>query len=373
MIDPEVLVKLIDRLDSYPVGLPDAPEIREFLNIFLSPDEAYLASIFPFKEVTSIELASHAGWGQEKVESTLNSLAEKGAVFDFKLEEGRVYWLLTPSVFGFIEFSMMKIRRDLPMGKLAGLLDAYEENHLKKEVFGSKTQISRALVDFDVPVSSQIMTTSEIEQLIIESGGGCAQTCYCRQKKQLLGKGCTLTPPQETCFTISKAGADFLVRRGFGVRITAEEMIGRVRKLGKLGLIHVTDNIRSKPSFICNCCGCCCVLLSGITQKKIPHAVSPTQYILNINRELCRGCGRCAEKCQIKSISIGNKKAELDSLNCLGCGSCIKFCGHGALSLVARSKPPRIPKTDNAKFLRIAFEKGKLPAMAWRILKSKFW
>lgn len=33
MIDPQVLVKLIDRLDSYPVGLPDAPGIREFLKI----------------------------------------------------------------------------------------------------------------------------------------------------------------------------------------------------------------------------------------------------------------------------------------------------------------------------------------------------
>ena len=62
MINPEVLVKLIDRLDSYPVGLPDAPEIREFLNIFLTPDEAYLASIFPFKEVTAVELAGRAGW-----------------------------------------------------------------------------------------------------------------------------------------------------------------------------------------------------------------------------------------------------------------------------------------------------------------------
>ncbi len=372
MINPEVLIKLIDRLDSYPVGLPDGAEIREFLNIFLTADEAYLASIFPFKEVSPAELAERSGWAPAKVETTLEAMAEKGTVVDFRLKEGAAYWLLTPSVVGFIEFSLMKVRKDLPMEKLAGLLEAYETGSLYKEVFGSKTPITRALPGLDVPVSSQIMTTAEIERLIRAAGGGSAQACYCRHKKHLLGKSCAIAPHLDTCFTIGRTGADFLVRRGFGVRISADEMIGRVRALGKLGLIHVTDNIRNKPSFICNCCGCCCGLLRGITEKKIPHAVAPTAYILKINGALCTGCGRCAAKCQIKAISIKGKKANVDAANCLGCGSCIKFCQSGALGLVTRGRPPKTPKNGTAKFLRIAYEKGKLPAMAWQMLKSRF-
>ena len=203
MIDPEVLIKLIDRLDSYPVGLPDAPEIREFFNIFLTPDEARLASVFPFGEVTSAELAARTGWELPRVEALLEAMAGKGTVIDYKLAEGSVFWLLTPSVVGFIEFSLMKMHKDMPMEKLAGLLEAYERGHLYKDVFGSGTPISRALVGMDVPVSSQIMTTSEIETLIREAGGGTMQACYCRQKKSLLGKPCKLASHENTCFSIA--------------------------------------------------------------------------------------------------------------------------------------------------------------------------
>jgi ferredoxin len=366
-----VLVKLIDRLDSYPVGLPDAPELREFFNIFLTPDEALLASVFPFKEVTAYELAEKVGWDAAKVEAVLEALAAKGTVFDYRLGDGGAYWLLTPSVVGFIEFSLMKMHRDMPMEKIAGLLEAYERGSLFKEVFGSATPISRAMVDMDVPVSSQIMTTSEIERLIRKAGGGTAQACYCRQKKHLLGKPCKIAPREETCFTIGSSGSSFLERRGFGVRISAEEMIARVRALGKLGLIHVTDNIRNKPSFICNCCGCCCGLLSGITEKQLPHAVSPTRYILEIDRARCSGCGACAAKCQIGAVALDGGKAWLDALNCLGCGSCVKFCRRSALSLVERTNPPRTPGSETGKFLRIALEKGKLPGLLFKLAKAK--
>jgi len=371
MIDPQVLIKLIDRLDSYPVGLPDAPEIREFLRIFLTPDEALLASVFPFKETTSAELAARTGWGAAKVEALLESLASKGTVFDYRLDEGGVYWLLTPSVIGFIEFALMKLHKDMPMEKLAGLLEAYERGHLSADVFGSSTQISRALVGFDVPVSSRIMTTPEIERLITEAGGGTMQACYCRQKKRLLGEPCRTAPHEATCFTISPSGSSFIERRGFGVRVSAGRMIARARELGKLGLIHVTDNIRGKPGFICNCCGCCCGLLSGIIEKRVPHAVAPTPYLLEVASGLCSGCGACAAKCQIGALKVNGGKAAVDAANCLGCGACVKFCGRKALSLGRRERPRRTPASGTEKFLRIAWEKGKLPSMLLKLLKAR--
>jgi ferredoxin len=372
MIDPKVLIALVDRLDSYPVGLPDAPEIREFLNIFLTPDEARLASLFPLKEVTAAELAARAGWPVDKVEALLEAMASKGTVFDYQVAEGGVFWLLTPSVVGFIEFSLMKLHKDMPHAKIAGLLEAYERS-MRKEVFGSATQISRALVGFDVPVSSQIMTRPEIEKLIRTAGGGTAQACFCRQKKRLLGKPCGVAAHEETCFTISASGSSFIERRGFGVRISAEEMIRRVRELGKLGLIHVTDNIRGKPSFICNCCGCCCGLLAGITEAGIPQAVAPTQYILAADAARCSGCGACVPKCQIRALSLKEGKAAVDEKICLGCGACVKFCGSKALALAPRPRPPRTPGSEAGKFLRIAWEKGKLPALLFKLLKARLY
>lgn len=370
-IDSKVLTKLIDRLDTYPIGLPDSKEIRELLSIFLTPDEITLASNFPLMEITTKELAKKVGWSEEKTEKTLEGMADKGTVVDYVLSEDNKFWILTPSMVGFIEFSLMKLRDGYPMEHMARLIEAYEDNHMYKEVFGSKTQMVRALVEVDVPIISEVKTLYEVEEIIRKAGGGTVQTCFCRQKKELLGDTCKVASHLETCFTIGRTASSFIERRGFGRRVDADEMISIVRELSKQGLIHITDNIRHKPSFICNCCGCCCSALHGITKKKIPHAIAPTGFILIVDEEKCNGCGACTKKCQIQALELVDEKAKLDHINCLGCGSCIKFCKQDALSLVQRENPPKIPKNMKDKFIKISWEKGKLLKFLWGILKSK--
>ncbi|PIR17534.1 MAG: (Fe-S)-binding protein [Deltaproteobacteria bacterium CG11_big_fil_rev_8_21_14_0_20_49_13] len=370
MIDQRVLVKLIDRLNSYPIGLPDAPEIREFLSIFLTPDEALLASLFPMKEATTREMAKRAMWGLQKTEATLEKMADKGAVIDFKLDEGHHYWFLTPSIIGFIEFSLMKTHNELPMKKMAELLHAYEHEHLWKEVFGSQTQMTRALIEHDVPISSEVMTYAQVTEVIKAAGGGGVQTCFCRHQAHLLGEPCKRAGFEGTCISLGKA-SDFTIRRGFARKASAEELLALVKELGKKGLIHVTDNIRNTPSFVCNCCGCCCGLLTGITEKKIPHAVSPTPFILKVNEDNCNGCGACAKMCQISAVKMEGKKARVDVKNCLGCGSCIKFCKKEALSLVERKKRPKLPGNVSVRFLKMAFEKGRLLKLFPDMLTSR--
>lgn len=369
-IDQKVLIKLIDRLNSYPVGLPDAPEIREFLEIFLTPDEALLASLFPIKEALTEEMAARAGWDVAKTKATLEKMAEKGTVIDFKLNDQSEFWFLTPSIIGFIEFSLMKVHQGLPMKKLAELLHAYEHNVLWKEVFGSKTQITRALVEHDVPVSSEVMTHEQVATVIRAAGGGGVQTCFCRHQASLLGNPCKVADHEGTCISLGKASS-FTIRRGFGRAATADELIELTRKLGKKGLIHVTDNIRNNPSFICNCCGCCCGLLKGIVEKNIPHAISPTPFILAVDPEKCDGCGACVKKCQIGAVKLVRDKAVVDEKNCLGCGSCIKFCSKDALILNRRKKAPKLPVNMAMRFMKIAYEKGRLVKVLPQMIRSK--
>jgi ferredoxin len=364
-IDQKVLVKLIDRLNRYPIGLPDAPEIREFLSIFLTEDEAYIGSLFPLREATARELAKKTGWNVQKTEEVLNGMAEKGAVIDFYLTDKDQYWLLTPSIIGFIELSLMKTHQELPMKQMAKLLYKYEHDKLLEEVFGSKTQFTRALIEHDVPISSEVMTYAEVAEVIKDAGGGSVQRCFCRQQAELLDRPCKVSGYEEICITLGK-GSDFLVRRGFGRRASAQELLEITRELGEKGLIHVTDNVRERPSFVCNCCGCCCGLLAGIRDKNIPHAVAPTPYILSIDQEKCNGCALCSKKCQISAITVTDKKARVDEINCLGCGSCVKFCKVDALSLKKRKKVPKLPRNSRSRFGKIAFEKGRL----WKLLLS---
>jgi heterodisulfide reductase subunit A len=56
-----------------------------------------------------------------------------------------------------------------------------------------------------------------------------------------------------------------------------------------------------------------------------------------VERELCRGCGRCEEVCRHGAIELvvdedGMKRAEVIPIQCVGCGVCVSVCPSGALS-----------------------------------------
>ncbi|MFH1091756.1 MAG: 4Fe-4S binding protein [Pseudomonadota bacterium] len=52
-----------------------------------------------------------------------------------------------------------------------------------------------------------------------------------------------------------------------------------------------------------------------------------------VDRELCQGCGLCAEVCLEEAMAL-NSTAEVDPERCLGCGLCVQVCPEGAISLV---------------------------------------
>jgi len=59
--------------------------------------------------------------------------------------------------------------------------------------------------------------------------------------------------------------------------------------------------------------------------------------IIEIDKELCDGCGNCVLACDEKAIQIINNKAEVvKDMYCDGIGACIGECPQGALTLVER-------------------------------------
>ena len=58
-------------------------------------------------------------------------------------------------------------------------------------------------------------------------------------------------------------------------------------------------------------------------------------YTVSINRDLCRGCGRCVKACPYKAISFHANPplsgyAVVDEALCKGCGNCISICPSNA-------------------------------------------
>lgn len=80
-------------------------------------------------------------------------------------------------------------------------------------------------------------------------------------------------------------------------------MLAILERARDLGLTHITDNIREQPSFLCNCCRCCCELLSGV-QMGFNEGIAKTPFLAEIDAERCDYCGACLSACNAKCIGL---------------------------------------------------------------------
>ncbi|MCW8893518.1 MAG: 4Fe-4S dicluster domain-containing protein, partial [Deltaproteobacteria bacterium] len=168
------------------------------------------------------------------------------------------------------------------------------------------------------------------------------------------------------------AGAKFLVRRGFAKEQTADELLGILDRAREFNLTHITDNIRQKPSFICNCCSCCCELLAGV-QAGYHDGVAKAPFIVRVDEELCNSCGLCVSACNVAALEIPEKKNSAKSLDkiCLGCGACIPVCKQGALSLVDRGKTYLPPRNRREMMKKRLLERGRAAPFVVNGIKKK--
>jgi len=381
------LVPLIDRLNRYPIGLVDSPTLREILALLFDEREALVASCFPLREATLDELAAATGIPAAELGTVLESMANKGLVMDMPYGD-ETYYLLMPGLIGFMELTFMRRRTDLPMAELARLMSDYLRENGRDgqagEFFGSRTPLTRALVYEDrIPVSSQVTPYEDARRIIRDADYRAVTTCYCRHKKEHLGQACRKGAPVDGICMVLGEGARFLVRRGFAEERSAEAMLATLDRARALGLTHVTDNVRNRPSFICNCCRCCCELLAGV-QMGFTEGIAKTPFLAAVDPARCDYCGECLKACNVKCIGLaddarGRPRAERhaapDAAVCLGCGACLSACEKEAIGLVPRPYRTRPPRSKAAMFARILWEKGRLMPFVveglkrpWRVL-----
>jgi len=374
------IVPLIDRLNRYPIGLPDSEKLRRILSLLFSEEEAYVASRFPLQEASLREICRATRWPADRLEPLLDRMGDKGLVMDFEYN-GKRFYLLMPGLIGFFEFTFMKQRQDLPVEELAHLMSEYlfedPDKSMAAEMFGSATPLTRALpYEEHIPVESVVTTYESARRIVREAGYGAVTMCYCRHKKEHMQKSCDKgAPTADICISLGSA-ARFMVRRGFAREQSVDELLAVLDTARKLNLTHITDNIRHKPSFICNCCSCCCELLGGVMHG-FPQGVAKANYTLMIDLETCVGCGLCSKACNVGALEMGarhedskRKRALVNGDRCLGCGACISACPSGSLSLSPLLRPePPARKRD--LFARILKEKGRLRPFVVESVKKK--
>lgn len=372
------LLPLVERLNRMPMGLPPTDDLYQILELLFTSQEAAVVARLPVEEVTLAEASRRCGLPASELEPILESLASKGLVMDLKID-GRAYYLALPGLIGFFEISLMRGTESEPLVRLARLMTAYhghDRGPMDIEFFGHPTQLSRAVAyENRFPGgSTEIAPYKRASRIILDASYRAVTSCYCRHKKQLLGHQCEKGAPLEICMSLGLP-AEYLVRRGFARQISLQEGQALLDRAEELGLVHVVDNVRKAPAFLCNCCGCCCGLLSGYHQG-FPRAVAPSNFVAHLDQERCTGCAKCLRRCNIGAIGLrfgregnGKRRPKYFVLKerCLGCGVCTAGCEAGALVLQIRPGGTPPPKSWQSKYLRIAWERGKL----WPLVRGR--
>jgi Pyruvate/2-oxoacid:ferredoxin oxidoreductase delta subunit len=357
---PEILRQLQKRLHQNPVGLPEHTSVYEVLSILFTEKEAEVAARFPFGTVTLETLHNVMKMPGGDLDEILEGMMKKGLVITTK-RSGETKYLLSMGMTGFFEFTFMRTSETLPLQRLAELMRTYKDTpEFVNEFFAPGTSRGRALIYGDVlpQVRSEVLRSQEAEEYIKMAGRGSLAKCYCRHEAWHLGKNCS-APIDDICMTLGPA-SDFVVEQGFARRASVDELLGTLKKAEDLGLVHVADNVLDQTTFICNCCGCCCGFLEGITRHHLKHALGTTHFIAKPEIEECNGCGECEARCQIRAIRMEGDYPAVDAEYCLGCGVCAHFCPSGAMKMTEREKKIIPPKTYKDLMVRLMKEKGRL-------------
>jgi len=346
----EVYKRLREKIDkSIPIPTPQTKsEVEiEILKRIFTPEEAELACNLSPQPENVKTIAERMGRSPDEISPMLEEMVKKGGIFKVYTDEPM--YCLVPMMPGIYEFQLGKLTPDM-----VELFEKYYAEGQGQAIFSNKTPFSRVVpIKKAIPTEISVLTYEEVERLIDEADTVTLATCLCRSNKKMIGEGCD-APIDDICILLNSWGV-YYAKNGLGKEVSKEEGKKALDRAAEAGLVHCTLNVKEGKDtlFICNCCGCCCALLRGITQLKIPTAVAKSNFMAVVDEDECTGCEECMEHCHVKAIELKDSIAEIDYNRCIGCGVCVTFCPVDALSMKRRETHITPPDTINDLMVNI--------------------
>ena len=362
--------RFADRLNLFPQGAPPTELLFKTLQAFVSEKDAGLLALLPIRPFKAEKAAKAWGVGQAEARNTLDRLSSLCILIDSDTPNGTEY-VLPPPMAGFIEFTLMRVRGDIDQKLLSELFTQYisvEEDFIKDLMGRGGTPAGRAYVNESVLPEDNSLYVLDYERasvIIRQASHIAVGMCYCRHKKQHTDGACAA--PMDICMTFGTT-ADALARHEFARRIDASECLDLLNQAYAHNLVQFGENVQRHPSFICNCCGCCCEAMLGARKFGLTTPIETTNFLPEVSHS-CTGCGKCVNACPVEAVALisandaarpNRRVAKLDERVCLGCGVCARACPTGDIKLMAREKRVLTPVNTAHRAVLMAIERGKL-------------
>ena len=363
---------LEDRINWFTQGAAPSETLTKILRVLFTEKEAKWVAKLPIRPFTLKKAAQLWGTTEAKAEKLLDHLCEKGLLVD-SYDRGIRKFVLPPPMIGFFEFSLMRTRGDIDQKYLSELFYQYinvEEDFIKDLFLGMDTKLGRVFVNEPVLMTEKtnhILDYERATHIIEDADFIGVGTCFCRHKNFHLGIPCKLNAPMETCLTFGNVARSLAEHGGYTRPIDKSEALEILEMSYGYNLVQMGENVRERPAFMCNCCGCCCEALNAVRRFAPMQPIATTNYLPKINPDECVSCGKCEKVCPILAISmqereasVDKKKPVIDETICLGCGVCARNCPKKAITLQRRPVEVITPVNSTHRFVLQAIEKGTL-------------
>jgi len=330
--------KLREALDKLPGGFPSVPsrvELQILKRVF-PPEEARVAACMTRTRETSAAIAARAGITEAETERILRGMAKRTVIWGSP-RDGTWQYRLAPYVVGFYEEQWANMDHELAHlceqywveGGLAGIM---RPNPPLNRVIPAQRAVKREI----------ILPYDDVKAMLMEGKSFEVRDCICRIQQDLVGKR-KCKSPLRICFNFSTA------ERPKGPHdISREDALKLLYQAEEIGLVHTVANVARGVTFVCNCCGCCCAVLRGITEFGIENSVARANYYAVVDADACTACGVCETRCQVGACKV-NDVAHIDLKKCIGCGLCVTGCAAEAVSLNRRPESETVHPPETYK------------------------
>jgi ferredoxin len=334
--DPAVIngwyERLAESLNKLPNSFPRTKSNIEILllkKIFL-PEEANLAGQLTGKMETVGIISNRTGLTIEETSTRMNAMLERGFVWG---DAQKGVYRLAPFIVGIYEAQLPRMDHDL-----AHLVEEYFHQG-GAAIMKPLPSIHRVIPSQSAVKSEWILPYDKLRELMISSNTFRVNNCICRTQQDLEGtRKCKFPLEVELIFYRGEESSEPPIHPF----ITKDEALAILDKTEKTGLVHTVRNVAQGIFYTCNCCGCCCGILRGINDFGIEHSVAAANYFSVIDPANCIGCGTCAERCQMKAITLEKDIAVVNRKKCIGCGLCVTGCESNVARLELKPENERI-------------------------------